>query len=413
MADNQQDMAIFKDHNINVKQLLGFIPEALIANLSATTKIDHYAKVLHGNKLFYLLLYGILDNEKLSQRTLEDTFNDSLFKILFNLDEDQTVRRSSISERLSKVDPDYFKQIYECIYEQFAGVYALTERKKYNLIRVDSSMVSESVGKLMEGIDNKSGKKAVKYSIGFDGVLPCHSNVFTNSSYGSEDIALPEAVMEHVKKEAGHQNIYVLDRGLQSTKTMKAFSMSQVTFICRAKENRKFTLLESLVTQGQDLDLGESKLIRDCRVQLYAGIPVNNKRGNKHYRHELIDCDFRLVVVESKAEEGKEYWFLTNDFKRSAKEIAQAYRRRWDIEVFFRFLKQELNVSHLVSLNKNGMQVILYMTLIVAMMILIYKKANNIGYKTAKRRFAMEVRDLTIALIVVHCGGDPGLFFKT
>lgn len=406
-------MAIFKDHQVNVKQLLGFIPEALIANLSLTTKIDHYAKVLHGNKLFYLLLYGILGNDKLSQRTLEDTFNDSVFKILFNLDEAETVRRSSISERLSKIDPDYFKQIYECIYEQFAGQYTLTERKKYNLIRVDSSMVSETVGKLMEGIDNKSGKKAVKYSIAFDGVLPCHSNVFTHPSYGSEDIALPEAVMEHVKKETGHQNIYVLDRGLQSTRTMKAFSTDEVTFIYRAKENRKFVELETLFTKGQDLDLGESTLIKDCRVQLYTGILVDNKRGKKHYREELVDTHFRLIVVESKAEEGKAYWFLTNDFKRSAKEIAQAYRRRWDIEVFFRFLKQELNVSHLVSLNKNGMQVILYMTLIVAMMVLIYKKANNIGYKTAKRRFAMEVRDLAIALIVVQCGGDPGLFFKT
>ncbi len=406
-------MAIFKDHNITVKQLLGFIPEALIANLSLTTKIDHYAKVLHGNKLFYLLLYGILDNEKLSQRTLEDTFNDSVFKLLFNLDEDETIRRSSISERLSKVDPDYFKQIYECIYEQFAGVYTLTERKKYNLIRVDSTVVSETVGKLMEGIDNKSGKKAVKYSIAFDGVLPCHSNVFTSPKYGNEDNALPEVVMEHVKKETGHQNIYVLDRGLQSTRTMKAFATGKVTFICRAKENRKFVELESLITGGQDLDLDESKLIRDSRVQLYTGILIDNKRGNKHYREELVDTHFRLVVVESKAEIGKQYWFLTNDFNRSAKEIAQAYRRRWDIEVFFRFLKQELNVSHLLSLNKNGMQVMLYMTLIVAMMVLIYKKGNNIGYKTAKRRFAMEMRDLTIAMIVVQCGGDPGLFFKT
>jgi len=360
-----------------------------------------------------LLLYGILDNDRLSQRTLEDTFNDSVFKILFNLDEGETVRRSSISERLSKVDPDYFKQIYECIYEQFAGLYAPAERKQYNLIRVDSSMVSETTSKLMEGIDNKSVKKAVKYSIAFDGVLPSHSKVFTHPTYGSEDIALPEAVMEHVKKEADHQNIYVQNRGLQSTKTMQAFSTGQVTFICRAKENREFVELESLVTQGQDTDLGESKLIRDCRVQLYRGAPVNNKQGNKHYRHEPVDEHFRLVIVESKAEEGKEYWFLTNDFKHSAKEIAQAYRRRWDIEVFFRFLKQELNLSHLVSLNKNGIQVILYMTLTVAMMVLMYKKANNIGYRTAKRRFAMEVRDLAIALIVVQCGGDPGLFFKT
>ena len=92
-------------------------------------------------------------------------------------------------------------------------------------------------------------------------------------------------------------------------------------------------------------------------------------------------------------------------------QLADWYKQRWDIEVFFRFLKQELNVSHLVSLNRNGIQVILYMTLIVAMMVLIYKKANNVGYKTAKRRFALEVRDLAIALIVIQCGGDPGLFF--
>jgi hypothetical protein len=114
-------MAIFKDHNITVKQLLSFIPEALLSNLSLTTKIDHYAKVLQGNKLFYLLLYGILDNDRLSQRTLEDTFNDSVFKMLFNLDEDETVRRSSISERLSKVDPDYFKQIYDVSMSNFPG----------------------------------------------------------------------------------------------------------------------------------------------------------------------------------------------------------------------------------------------------------------------------------------------------
>lgn len=405
-------MAKFKDHAISAKHLLGYIPEALISNLSLTTKIDHYAKVLHGNKLFYLLLYGILDNEKLSQRTLEDTFNDSVFKVLFNLDEDERVRRSSISERLSKIDPDYFKQIYECIYDQFSSLYSLTEREKYNLIRVDSSMVSETVGKLTEGLDNKSGKKAVKYSIAFDGVLPCQSHVFTSKGYASEDLALPEAVMAHVKKETDHQNIYVMDRGLQSIRNMKTFSSNAITFICRTKENKKFVELESLIQEKQDLDLGESNLLKDSKVQLYTGVAVNNKKGNKHFREELVDSPFRLIIVESKLD-GKKYWFLSNDFDLSAKEMAQAYRRRWDIEVFFRFLKQELNMSHLVSLNKNGIQVMLYMTLMAAMLVLIYKKANKLTYKTAKRRFSMEVRDLAIALIVVQCGGDPGLFFKT
>jgi hypothetical protein len=107
-----------------------------------------------------------------------------------------------------------------------------------------------------------------------------------------------------------------------------------VTFICRAKENRKFIELGSLMAEGQDLD--ESTLLKDCKVQLYTGILINNKRGNKHYRQEQVDCHFRLVVVKSKVED-KQYWFLTNDFNSSAKEIARAYRRRWDIEVFFRF----------------------------------------------------------------------------
>ncbi|MDO8991479.1 hypothetical protein [Daejeonella sp.] len=82
---------------------------------------------------------------------------------------------------------------------------------------------------------------------------------------------------------------------------MKAFTMERVAFICRAKENRKFVELESFMAEGQDLDMGESRLIRDCKVQLYTGILINNKRGNKHYREELVESHFRLVVVESKA----------------------------------------------------------------------------------------------------------------
>src|SRR3954466_16046614 len=104
-------MPVFKDHKVSVTQLLGVIPEGLLANLSLSTKVDHYSKVLHGKKMFYLLLYGVLENERLSQRSLEDTFNDPVFKLIFDLDEEEKIRRSSLSERLSKINPDYFKEI--------------------------------------------------------------------------------------------------------------------------------------------------------------------------------------------------------------------------------------------------------------------------------------------------------------
>lgn len=403
-------MSVFKAHKVTVAQLLGVVPEALLSNLSSATKVDHYAKVLHGRKMFYLLLYGILENEKLSQRTLEYTFNDYLFKTLFDLDTSETVPRSSISERLSKIGPGYFHEIYQCVYRQFRDAYPGNGGGKYHLVHVDSSMVSEASGRSLEGIDNKSGKKAVKYSVAFDGLLPCRSKVYNTASCSSEDIALPKVVMEHVRQRPHHQNIYVMDRGLQSTGTTESFAKDPVAFIARAKENRKHVELESLVRNGQDQNLGEPTLVKDSKVNLYTGKAISNKRGNTHYREELVQAPFRLIVAKTKTGDAKEFWFITNNFELSPKEIAQAYGKRWDIEVFFRFIKQGLNVSHLVSLNKNGIEAMLYMTLIVAMLILIYKKANNIGYKTAKRRFKMEIRNLAIAMIVVICEGNLNHF---
>ena len=407
-------MSVFKEHKVGVNQLLEVIPEALLSHLSEHTKVDYYSKVLHGKKLFYLLMYGILENDRLSQRTLEDTFNDPVFKMLFELAPSESVRRSSISERLSKIDSDFFRQIYENIYEQFSANYSSSEQLQYNLIRVDSSIVHETSGKLEEGFrSNQHQRKAVKYTMAFDGILPATSKVFTASSYSSEDKALPEIVLSHAKQEAGHQNIYLLDRGVQSTRNMCYFSNQQITFIVRSKENRKHIELESLIIDSTTTELENLILLKDSIVHLYTGKPVNNKRGNIHYREEVVEEPFRLIVVKTKDDESKEFWFITNNFELSVKEITDAYRRRWDIEVFFRFIKQELNISHLVSLNKNGIEVMLYMTLIVAMLILIYKHANNIGYKTAKRRFAMEMRNLIISMIVIECGGNPELFFKT
>ena len=405
-------MSVFKDHKISLKQVLEFIPEALLTHLSATSKVDHYSKVLHGKKMFYLLLFCIFDNEKLSQRTLEDTFNSSGFKALFGLGEEEKVRRSSISERLSKIDSNYFKEIYEQMYGRFSELYSKTEIEKYNLIRVDSTIVADACAKLKEGIDQKSGKKLVKFSFSFDGILPSGVEVFTGQKYSSEEAALPEAILKQVKKEEHHENIYVIDRGLQSTRVMKDFDEKSVKFIIRSKENRKFEEIESFLDGKKSQKWDDWEVMKDSKVKLYTGKPVLNKRGNIHHREEKVETCFRLVVIKNEKKD-KEFWFLTNEFELSAKEIADYYRKRWDIEVFFRFLKQELNLSHLVSMNKNGIEVMIYMTMIASMLLLIYKKVNDLGYKTAKRRIAMELRDMITEILIIFAGGDPGKVFKT
>lgn len=402
-------MSVFKDHKITAKQILKLIPHELIDNLSVTTSIDHYSKVLQGNKMFYLLLYSLVENEKLSQRTLKDTFNDPIFKTLFSLDPKERICHSSISERLSKINADYFRQIYENLYETCANSLSQTEQRKHHIIRVDSTIVSDLSGRMIDGLGGLSKKKVVKYSVAFDGLLPRVFQVFTDQQYHSEDMALPELVFKDTKKETGHSNIYVIDRGLQSVQNMKSFSDNKITFIARLKENRRYVELESLMSDDESTyDLGSLILERDSRVNLYSG----TKKANTVNSKGVVNEEFRLIVGASKSNTDSSYWFITNDFELSAKEVTDAYRKRWDIEVFFRFLKQEFNVRHLVSLTRNGIEVMLYMTLIAVMLVLLYKEQNEVGYKTAKRRFAMEIRNLAISMIVVHCGGDPSLYFK-
>ncbi|WP_449387048.1 IS4 family transposase [Chryseobacterium lineare] len=405
-------MSVFNDHKISLKQVLEFIPKALLQHLSATTNVDYYSKVLHGEKMFYLLLFCIFDNERLSQRTLEDTFNASGFKALFGLGEEEKIRRSSISERLSKIDPNYFREIYEHMYNRFREYYSGSEIEGYNLIRVDSTIVSDTCVKLKEGIDQKSGKKLVKFSFSFDGILPSGVKVFNTQTYSSEDMALPEAILNHTLKEKDHDNIYVMDRGVQSARTMKNFDENGVKFIVRLKENRKFEEVASFLNSEYEQKWDDWHVAKDSKVKLYTKATPENNPKNIHYHNGKVETEFRLVVIRNR-KTNKELWFSTNEFELTPKEIADYYRKRWDIEVFFRFMKQELNLSHLVSLNKNGIEVMLYMTMIAAMLLLIYKKANNLGYKTAKRRIKMELGEMITVILIIFAGGDPKKVFKT
>ena len=76
--------------------------------------------------------------------------------------------------------------------------------------------------------------------------------------------------------------------------------------------------------------------------------------------------------------------------------------------MFFKLIKQHLNVKHLVSRNENGMKVMIYMTMILATLLIVYKKINKIkSYKIAKLKFEIELENEAIKTIVLLCGGDP------
>jgi IS4 transposase len=388
--------------NITVKELLSVIPDDKISTLAANTHVDYCTKVLYGRSVFYMILYSLLESDRTSLRTMEDIFNSVKFKFLFNLDQSKTVRYSSISERLSVMDVSFFEKLFEHFYSHLSQLYSKQELDKYNLVRVDSTMVAETSAKLAQGMNFKhknNSKKQAKFTVAFDGILPCNVETFLDQSQLNECLTIPQVIKDHAQKHK--QQVYVFDRGVNKRSVFDELQGDSLDFVTRLNPGASYQSVEVL-EQGDRL-IGDLKLLKDEIVYLYNW--VNNRKTK-----ELTKETFRLITTENK--DGETLLFLTNLKEEKAENITALYRKRWDIEVFFRFVKQELNFSHFMSTNENGIKIILYMTLILSMLLLIYKRLNNIGYKTAKRRFGIELDELIIAMIVRYCGGDPALVFR-
>jgi IS4 transposase len=226
--------------------------------------------------------------------------------------------------------------------------------------------------------------------------LPCAVELFSDQNTLCEDNTIPKVVFDYAKKKEG--KIFVFDRGVQKRTTFEQMNQENIEFVCRLKENARRDVVR-VIEEGNGRRIGSLLLVKDEEIRLYRDVSK-----------KPTDETFRLLTTQN--EEGETFLFLTNIFDLEPEVITLFYRKRWDIEVFFRFIKQELNFSHFMSTNENGIKIILYMTLILSMLILIYKKINQIGYKTAKRRFGIELDELILAIVVQHCGGDPNLVFR-
>lgn len=390
----------FKEDGIGVSDLLKLIPDDLLLDLAAETKVDYQVKKLFGRNVFNLLLYGLLRGERVGLRSLEDFYNSRKFKALFKLPgTPPNAKYNSLSVRLANMNVDYFEKAYEAIHEQCSLLYdESTLSLQYKITRVDSTMVCQTAAKLEQGINvgmKKDGKKQIKYTISLTDMFPSSVEVFTQQKYISENLTIPKAILKVIDKSK--DNVFVFDRGVSSRDAFCKLDDNDCSFVTRLHVDARHVVLGDTDVQ-EGLIVNNLTVLKDQRVYLY--------RTGDH----VVEHPFRLIQTQN--EKGKRFWFLTNRFDLSCEEIILIYKYRWDIEVFFRFIKQELNFSHLISVNENGIKILLYMTLILAMLILIYKKINEFGYKTAKRRFAMELGDIIDDVMIVQSGGDPNTFFR-
>lgn len=382
---------------ISVNSLLGLIDKDVLEKIRVETRVDYKAKKLSGEVVLKLILMSILDDTKVSLRIMEKVFSNTMFRVLLGFEKEETVKYSSISERLSSIKCEYFERIFHNVLKQ-SKVYFKDGLEQYHIRQFDSTSLSLS-GKLLKkgmvnGLKNRNGehtKTQVKFTVGLLHDLPQELNFYNEQKHLGEDITIGEAIL---KSEIGLDEIAVFDRGLKKRKTFKEFNDNNILFVTRINPTKSIKLIEKNKLDEKS-ETQTLKIISDEIINLYYEAKM------------LLKERFRLIKTESKAT-GEPIFFLTNIEDMAAGDITDIYKKRWDIEVFFKFIKQHLHFKHFLSYNENGIKVMMYTTMIAATLILLYKKINDIkSYKIAKYQFVEELNMEIIKQIVIICQGDP------
>ena len=151
-------------------------------------------------------------------------------------------------------------------------------------------------------------------------------------------------------------SFYVMDRGYLDYKRLYKIHTSEAFFVTRAKDNMNYRRLYS---HPKDIAAG---VIYDQTIK------VNNYYASKDYPEKMRRIKFK------DDDTGKILIFLTNNFHLKAKEIAQLYKHRWKIELFFKWIKQHLKIKSFWGLTENAVKTQVWIAVSVYVLVAIAKK---------------------------------------
>lgn len=165
-------------------------------------------------------------------------------------------------------------------------------------------------------------------------------------------------VLDVLPLEAGA--FYIMDRGYLDFERLYSFTQAAAFFVTRSKSNTKFRRLYS---HPIDKSTG---LICDQTIVL-TGVTAQ-----KDYPEKLRRVKFR------DAETNKTLVFLSNNFTLSALTIAQLYRSRWQVELFFKWIKQHLRIKNFFGTSENAVKAQIWIAVSVYVLVAIMKKRLNL-----------------------------------
>jgi len=246
------------------------------------------------------------------------------------------------------------------IYHDFAQVLIRQARQMYaqepfgvaleqTAYALDSTVIELCLS-LFPWAHSQRRKSAVKLHTLVDlrGNIPCFIRVTTAKT--------PDCtVLDHLPIEAGAY--YVMDRGYNDYQRLHRLTRAGAFFVVRGKTNLTFVRRSS---RPVDADSG----VRSDQIIRLKDRRTRCKYPDQLRRIHYYDCEHK-----------KRFLFITNDFQLPAIAIANLYRCRWQVELFFKWIKQNLRVRHFMGNSPNAVKTQIWIAISTYVLVAILKKS--------------------------------------
>jgi hypothetical protein len=269
----------------------------------------------------------------------------------------------SLSEAARVFDAARLRPLVQELAARAAPLTAGREAKALRGLTAVDGSVFAALPRMAWALWQDADHRGVKLHLHFDVLKGVPADATLTQAACSEPAALAAALQPG--------RLYVVDRGYADYGLFARIVGADSSLIARVKDNTAFVAQQERPLTAAAEAAG---VVRDV---------VISRLGTAHHKDHL-KRPMRLVIVRAVDRDGKatELWLITDRLDLDADLVALAYRYRWSVELFFRWLKCVLGARHLIAHNRNGVTLQMYAALIVSLLIVL-----RTGRKPTKRTF--------------------------
>jgi len=331
-------------------QLVKFIDKSDIRKIAKRHGAERYVKKFTTYNHVVVMLFAALEGYHSIREVILGLLANA--HKLSHLGLSYVVRRSTFSEANQRRSSKVFGEIYMSVYQGHAGFLTdsrLSDADMKRLYIMDSTTIS-LFKEILKGVGRtpKEGKR--KGGIKAHTIIKASENVPFLVRY-SEAARHDHMFLEHaVALPKG--SIITFDKGYVDYGVYQAFTDKSIWYVTRLKDNALY--------QGRkefDIpDAADSGVLKDEEIVLYYG----DKKQKQHRARRIAYWD---------SDNGRLFEFITNNFTFPAEKVALIYKKRWQIELLFKQLKQNFPLKYFLGDNENAIEIQIWAAMLANLLI--------------------------------------------